>query len=83
MLFAAHCAICHGDRGEGQGLRGAFMYPPPANLTLPPWSEIDQAGRTFLAVRNGVAGTAMAGWPSLSDKDVWDLVAYITSQKTK
>lgn len=51
--------------------------PPPANLTLPPWSEHASAGQAFLAIRNGVRGTAMAPWPSLSDAEVWQLVAHI------
>lgn len=53
------------------------MTPPPANLTLPPWSTAASAGRTFLAIRNGVRGTAMASWPVLSDRQTWELVAYI------
>jgi mono/diheme cytochrome c family protein len=53
------------------------MIPPPANLTLPPWSERASARKTFLAIRNGVPGTAMAPWPTLSDAEVWELVAYI------
>jgi len=53
------------------------MTPPPANLTLPPWSTAAGAGRTFLAIRNGVRGTAMASWPALSDRQSWALVAYI------
>jgi hypothetical protein len=53
------------------------MIPPPANLTVPPWSERTSAGRTFLAIRYGMPGTAMASWPSLSDSEVWQLVAHI------
>ncbi len=53
------------------------MAPPPANLTVPPWSERANAGRAFLAIRDGVAGTAMAPWPTFSDQQVWQLVAYI------
>lgn len=53
------------------------MIPPPANLTLPPWSERASAGQTFFAIRNGVLGTAMAPWPTLSEPEVWQLVAYI------
>lgn len=53
------------------------MIPPPANLTLPPWSQHASAAQTFLAIRNGVPGTAMAPWPSLSDAEVWQLVAHI------
>ncbi len=53
------------------------MIPAPANLTLPPWSDRANAGQTFLAIRNGVPGTAMAPWPTLSDPEVWQLVAFI------
>jgi mono/diheme cytochrome c family protein len=53
------------------------MSPPPANLTVPPWSEPASAGRTFLAIRQGVPGAAMAPWPTLSDEQIWQLVAYI------
>jgi nitrate/TMAO reductase-like tetraheme cytochrome c subunit len=81
VLFAANCAICHGAQGNGRGQRQANMNPPPANLTLPPWSEAATAGRTFLAIRNGVPGTAMSSWPMFSDEKIWDLVAYITSLK--
>jgi len=55
------------------------MNPPPANLTLPPWSESANAGRTFLAIRNGVPRTAMPPWPMFTDKQVWELAAYIAS----
>ena len=78
-LFAAHCAICHGPDGEGNGQRQSFMVPAPANLTLPPWSQRAHASRTFLAIRDGVRGTAMASWPTLSDPQTWQLVAYIES----
>lgn len=76
-LFAADCAICHGERGDGRGLRHASMNPPPADLTLPPWSQPASAGRTFSSIRGGVPGTAMAAWPMLSDQQLWQLVAYI------
>jgi mono/diheme cytochrome c family protein len=80
-IFAANCAICHGVRGDGRGQRGEGINPPPANLTLPPWSEPASAGRTFLAIRNGVPRTAMPPWPTLSDREIWDVVAYIVSFK--
>ena len=76
-LFTANCAICHGLRGDGHGWRQEAIAPPPANLTVPPWSERAYAARTFLAIRQGVAGSAMAAWPNLSDEQTWQLVAYI------
>jgi hypothetical protein len=53
------------------------MTPTPTNLTLPPWSTRAGAGRTFLAIRDGVRGTAMASWPMLSERQTWQLVVYI------
>lgn len=80
LVFAANCAICHGPRADGRGQRQAGMNPPPANLNLPPWSETANADRTFLVIRNGVPGTAMPGWPTLTDQQIWQVVAYITSR---
>jgi mono/diheme cytochrome c family protein len=79
VIFAANCAICHGARADGSGQRREGMHPPPANLTLPPWS--DTAGRTFVVIRNGVPGTAMPSWPMFTDQQIWQVVAYITSLK--
>lgn len=81
-IFATNCAICHGENGDGHGQRREGMVPPPANLKLPPWSDPGSAGKEFLAIRNGVRGTAMPAWPSLSDRQIWDVVAYIISQKS-
>ncbi len=78
-LYARHCAICHGAKADGQGVRHAFMNPPPADLTSSQWAKPENAGRIYVAVRNGVPRTAMAGWPSLSDRQIWSLAAYIES----
>lgn len=80
VIFSNHCAICHGVNGDGRGMRREGLDPSPANLTLPPWSEEASASRTYLAIRNGVRGTAMASWPELTDRHIWDLVAYIISR---
>jgi mono/diheme cytochrome c family protein len=58
------------------------MNPGPANLTLPPWSEKAHVGRTFLAIRNGVPGTAMPSWPMLNDQEIWDVVAHVHSLRS-
>jgi mono/diheme cytochrome c family protein len=81
VIFASNCAICHGVDADGRGQRREGMNPPPANLTVPPWSDRATAGRTFLAIRKGVPRTAMAPWPTLTDQQIWQLVAYVTSLK--
>jgi high-affinity iron transporter len=81
VLFAANCVICHGAAADGSGQRREGLNPQPSNLTLPPWSDVTNAGRTFLAIRHGVPRTAMPAWPAFSDLQVWQLVAYISSLK--
>jgi high-affinity iron transporter len=80
-IFVANCAICHGSQADGRGQRREGMNPPPANLRLPPWSDTASAGRTFLAIRDGVPHTAMPSWSTLNEQQIWQLVAYITSLK--
>jgi high-affinity iron transporter len=81
-IFATNCALCHGVKGDGHGLRQEGMNPPPANLALIAWSESARANRVFQVVRNGIQGTAMPSWPMLSDQQVWDLVAYVYSLRS-
>lgn len=78
-IFAANCVICHGARGDGRGQRHEGMNSPPANLTLPPWSDAASAGEMHDVIRDGMPGTAMASWPTLSDQQIWDVVAYVHS----
>lgn len=81
VVFAANCAICHGIKGDGRGQRQEAINPPPANLTLSPWSDEASAPRMHGVIRNGAPGTAMPSWPMLSDQEIWDVVAYIHSLK--
>ncbi|MBI3300893.1 MAG: cytochrome c [Deltaproteobacteria bacterium] len=32
-LYHTHCASCHGDQGRGDGMVGAALRTPPADLT--------------------------------------------------
>ena len=77
IIYAQNCAICHGVNGDGKGARHEGMNPPPANLTLPPWSEATSAARMFQVIRSGVARTAMPAWHTLSDQEVWSVIAFV------
>ena len=79
VLFLEHCALCHGDRGDGQGLRREGLSQPPRNFTNRTWQENTSPRRVFFAIREGVEGTAMPAWKSLSTDDAWDLTAYVLS----
>jgi mono/diheme cytochrome c family protein len=78
-LFAAHCVLCHGERGDGHGARSSGFAKAPANFTDPAWRRGVTPRRVFFAIREGVHGTPMPSWDWLSEDEAWDLVAYVLS----
>lgn len=78
-LFLQHCALCHGVRGDGHGQRREGLDVPPRDFTEPRWHDGSSPRRVFFVIREGIAGTPMAGWKSLSERDAWDLTAFILS----
>jgi mono/diheme cytochrome c family protein len=79
-LFLTHCAICHGERADGRGLRGASMSHPPADLTRPDWRRQATPRRLYFVVSEGLRGTPMPAWKGTLDaEEIWDLTAYLRS----
>jgi S1-C subfamily serine protease len=78
-LFAAACARCHGERGDGDGPEAAGLEPPPRSLrdaAAARWSP----EQIFGAVTYGVDGTAMASFRDVyDDQQRWDLAAFVAS----
>ena len=75
VLFKQLCAICHGDRGKGDGLAGMSLKPRPANFTRDAvQSQTD--GAIFWKMTAGRA--PMASYKSvLTEQQRWQLVNYI------
>jgi mono/diheme cytochrome c family protein len=78
-LFAANCALCHGERGDGHGMRSAGFAKAPADFTDPFWRRSATPRHVFFVIREGIRGTPMPAWSSLSEEEAWDLVAYLLS----
>lgn len=93
-LYAEHCASCHGAKLEGQPNwrtpdENGVLPAPPQDETGHTWHHDNQllfeytqlGGEEALAAR-GVTGFA-SGMPgfgdTLSDDDIWDILAYIRS----
>ncbi|MDH3253704.1 MAG: cytochrome c [Acidobacteriota bacterium] len=77
-LFLAHCALCHGEKADGVGRR-RNLSSRPADFTDPFWRQRVGPRDLYQVIREGVKGTAMPGFKALSEAEIWDLVAYISS----
>ncbi|MCP4205082.1 MAG: cytochrome c [bacterium] len=75
QLFLEHCALCHGEAADGRGRR-QNLSSRPADFTDPLWRERTSPRRAYFVIREGVRGTAMAGWKTLEEEETWDLVAH-------
>jgi len=76
-LFAQNCSVCHGERGDGQGLAAAALKPPPANFLDQEHSGTYGPGEKYWIIGNGTQGTGMPAFSQLSPSQRWHLVNYI------
>jgi mono/diheme cytochrome c family protein len=78
LVFKRYCVLCHGEKADGNGAAAKIYNPPPANLTLSPYSD-DYKTRI---IRDGGAAmgrsAAMPPWgKELDETQIRDLVAYL------
>jgi len=69
-IYTMNCAGCHGIKGDGSVFKGAPDFTNQDTM-------INKNSSLFFdAVSEGVPGTAMPGFGSLSVSEMWDVVAY-------
>jgi high-affinity iron transporter len=77
--YEMNCAVCHGPGGRGDGPAGLALNPKPRNLA----GETFKAGlapeQVFNTVTNGLKGSNMQGFPSLSEDERWGLAYFVLS----
>lgn len=73
-LYAANCAVCHGDQGRGDGPAAAGLNPPPPGLRgrSAAWSD-GQLAAQILQGRGTMPGFSGV----LEDEGVWSIVHYL------
>jgi putative copper export protein/mono/diheme cytochrome c family protein len=80
-LYPAHCAVCHGAQGRGDGKLARALPVPPADLTAGHlWMHED--GELFWWLTDGIdaprGGKAMPGFgQTLTEGERWALIDYI------
>lgn len=79
-LYAAKCALCHGEHGWGDGPAAAGLDPPPAPIA----HTAQMLSDAYLFYRLSEGGTfapfnsAMPAWrETLNETERWDLVNYM------
>jgi mono/diheme cytochrome c family protein len=77
-LFQQDCAVCHGERGRGDGPAAAGLRTRLDDLSTIAPPPIFPDGVVAYRIANGA--DLMPAWKSvLSDNDIWDLINFIRS----
>jgi mono/diheme cytochrome c family protein len=78
-LFEKSCALCHGVRADGKGVRREGLSESPADFTSRGWRKAHTPRGVFHAIREGVPDRGMPAWKAFSETQCWDLTAYVLS----
>jgi high-affinity iron transporter len=75
-LFGQNCAACHGEGGDGHGPDAGKLDTPPIAFT-----DVDRGRQRsifglYQVITQGLSGTAMPSFDSLSTDDRWALALY-------
>ena len=80
-IYHKQCATCHGDLGNGKGRAGASLSPMPTDFTSKQSKERLTLARLTQSIKQGIPGTAMAGYGRRFDEHVvHGLAEYIQTQ---
>lgn len=76
-LYAQNCAACHGATGHGDGPAAASLNPAPIAF-----ADSNRAARRsvfalYEVTSQGIKGTSMPSFASLSEQDRWALAFYV------
>lgn len=75
--FTTNCALCHGDKGDGNGPAGAAMDPKPRNFAKDKFKKGTKPAQVFETITKGLDGTSMAAYGHLSEEERWGLAYYV------
>jgi len=79
-LYTAHCAVCHGDKGNTAVWARNGLQPPPRDFTAPAAKQDLSLERMLTSVTYGRPGTAMMPFQGrLNEAQILAVVAYVRS----
>jgi mono/diheme cytochrome c family protein len=90
FIFNKNCATCHGKWGDGKGDMSAGMLPRPRSFISgmfkyhsTPAGFLPTNEDLMRTVRQGIPGTAMPSFATLSEKDIHAVTEYLKSFSSK
>ncbi len=76
-LYAANCALCHGETGEGDGPLAEGLEQSPSDLHEGHVQE-NTDGALFYIISHGKSETAMPPWEDvLTEEERWQVVNFL------
>ena len=84
-IYQLRCAVCHGEKGAGDGPAADFLQPRPRDFTQGLWKFKTSPGDLpprdidlFRTIQSGLVGTSMPGWSALlTDQQIREQVALL------
>ena len=84
-LYQFRCAVCHGEKGAGDGPAAEFLAPKPRDFTGGLWKFKTSPGDLpprdadlLTIIKSGLNGTSMPGWSAvLTDQQIGGLIAVL------
>jgi mono/diheme cytochrome c family protein len=88
--YTTYCVICHGEKGDGKGVVGVTLDPPPRDFSKGSFVfDTDKDGQKgtdadlAAVIKNGAlaygGSPLMTPWAHLGPQEVQGLIAYIRS----
>lgn len=78
-VYHSNCAVCHGDKGMGDGPAGTTLVPRPRNFVEGKWKIGGDSASLFKTITSGIEGSSMASFKHLSVVDRWSVIHFIRS----
>lgn len=83
VLYKTNCAVCHGDKGDGNGPAGAALNPKARNFVTEKFKFGSKPDDVFKTISQGSKNTSMAAFAHIPEQDRWALTYYVLSLKKK
>ncbi len=78
-IFSEKCAPCHGPAGLGDGPQSSGLPNPVAAIGSPELARTASPAQWYAVVTQGNMERFMPPFPSLNDRQRWDVIAYAFS----